>query len=106
MWSSRRQRRGLLLVISSPSGAGKTSLARRLIAEFADLELSVSATTRRPRLGEQDGREYHFVDRARFDAMVADGAFLEWAEVHENCYGSPRAPIMDRLAAGGDVLFD
>jgi guanylate kinase len=106
MWSSRRQRRGLLLVISSPSGAGKTSLARRLIAEFADLELSVSATTRRPRLGEQDGREYHFVDRARFDAMVADGAFLEWAEVHENCYGSPRAPILDRLAAGGDVLFD
>jgi guanylate kinase len=106
MSNSGRAHRGLLLVISSPSGAGKTTLSRRLIAEFAQLELSVSATTRRPRLGEVDGREYHFVDRARFDQMVAQDEFLEWAEVHENCYGSPRAPILERVAAGADVLFD
>ncbi|HEY2052125.1 MAG TPA: guanylate kinase [Caulobacteraceae bacterium] len=106
MWNRGRAHRGLLLVISSPSGAGKTSLSRRLIADFSELQLSVSATTRHPRPGEVDGREYHFVNRERFDAMVAGGEFLEWAEVHENCYGSPRAPILQRLAAGGDVLFD
>ena len=99
-------RRGLLLVISSPSGAGKTSLSRRLVADHADLDLSISATTRDPRPGEQDGREYHFVDRLTFDAMAARGEFLEWAEVHEHCYGSPKAPIMQSLAEGQDVLFD
>lgn len=99
-------RRGLMLLISSPSGAGKTSLSRRLVADHADLELSVSATTRDPRPGEEDGREYHFVDRARFDEMVAQDAFLEWANVHEHRYGSPEAPVMAALAAGRDVLFD
>jgi len=99
-------RRGLLFVISSPSGAGKTSLSRRLVADHADLNLSISATTRAPRPGEQDGREYHFVDRARFDAMAKQSQFLEWAEVHEHRYGSPREPIMQSLAQGQDVLFD
>jgi guanylate kinase len=103
---SHPDRRGLMLLISSPSGAGKTSLSRRLVADHADLILSVSATTRPPRPGEQDGREYHFVDHAAFDAMVEQDAFLEWAEVHEHRYGSPRAPVMQSLADGQDVLFD
>jgi guanylate kinase len=99
-------RRGLLLVISSPSGAGKTSLSRRLVADHAELSLSVSATTRGPRPGEEDGREYHFVSAGRFDEMVDQGAFLEWADVHEHRYGSPKAPVMAEVAAGRDVLFD
>ena len=99
-------RRGLMLVISSPSGAGKTSLANRLRADYPELDVSVSATTRSPRPGEQDGREYHFIDRARFDAMVEEQAFLEWAEVHEHRYGSPRNPVMAALELGRDVLFD
>jgi guanylate kinase len=106
MSSEGSRRRGVLLVISSPSGAGKTSLARRLMESFPTLALSVSATTRPPRSGEEDGREYHFVDRDRFDRMVAAREFLEWAEVHEHRYGSPRAPVVQRLAAGEDVLFD
>jgi guanylate kinase len=99
-------RRGLMLVISSPSGAGKTSLSRRLVADHPDLSLSISATTRGPRPGEKHGREYHFVDRHEFDAMIRHDEFLEWAEVHENRYGSPKAPIMQTLAEGRDVLFD
>ena len=103
---SHQGRRGLLFVISSPSGAGKTSLSRRLVADHADLNLSISATTRAPRPGEQDGREYHFVDPTRFEALVEQQQFLEWAEVHEHRYGSPREPIMQSLAQGQDVLFD
>ncbi len=99
-------RRGLMLVISSPSGAGKTSLSRRLVADHAELELSVSCTTRSPRPGEQDGREYRFIDRAAFNALVAADAFLEWAEVHDHRYGTPRAPVLAALEAGRDVLFD
>jgi guanylate kinase len=99
-------RRGLMLLISSPSGAGKTSLSRRLVADHADLDLSVSATTRPPRPGEVHGREYHFVDRATFDAMIERGEFLEWADVHDHRYGSPREPVMASLAEGKDVLFD
>jgi len=99
-------RRGLMLLISSPSGAGKTSLSRRLVADHADLALSVSATTRPPRPGEVHGREYHFVDRPAFDTMIAGGEFLEWADVHDHRYGSPRAPVMEALADGKDVLFD
>ncbi|WP_158912988.1 guanylate kinase [Caulobacter sp. S45] len=95
-----------MLVVSSPSGAGKTSLSRRLVADHADLDLSISCTTRGPRPGEQEGREYVFVDRPRFDAMIAEDAFLEWAEVHDNCYGTPRAPVMAALERGHDVLFD
>jgi len=98
--------RGVMLIISSPSGAGKTSLSRRLLQDHPLLSLSISCTTRAPRVGEMEGREYHFVDRARFDSMVANGEFLEWAEVHENCYGSPRAPVLAHLEAGRDVLFD
>jgi guanylate kinase len=101
-----RQRRGLLLAISSPSGAGKTSLSRRLVADHADLELSISATTRGPRPGEQDGREYHFVNASQFQTLITDDAFLEWAEVHEHRYGSPKAPVMAAIEAGKDVLFD
>lgn len=104
--STPRARRGLMLLISSPSGAGKTSLSRRLVADHAEMELSVSATTRAPRPGEEHGREYYFVDRPEFDRMAEAGEFLEWANVHEHRYGSPRAPIMEALDAGKDVLFD
>jgi guanylate kinase len=100
------KRRGLLLVISSPSGAGKTSLCRKLSAAHGEITLSVSATTRAARPGEADGREYHFVSREVFGREAAAGAFLEWAEVHEHRYGTPRAPVMAALDAGADVLFD
>jgi guanylate kinase len=100
------ERRGLLLVVSSPSGAGKTTLSKRLLADHRDLVLSVSATTRAPRAGEADGREYRFLDRAAFDAMVASDAFLEWADVHEHRYGTPREAVAVALADGKDVLFD
>ena len=99
-------RRGLMLIISSPSGAGKTSLSRRLVADHADMDLSISATTRGPRPGEHDGREYHFVTPGQFDAMVKADDFLEWAHVHEHRYGSPKTPVMASLDAGRDVLFD
>ena len=99
-------RRGLMLVLSSPSGAGKTTLSRRLLAADSDIELSVSVTTRTPRVGEVDGRDYYFIDRPRYDAMVRDGELLEWAEVFSHCYGTPRAPVERALAAGRDVLFD
>jgi guanylate kinase len=104
--NGEERRRGLMLVISSPSGAGKTSLAHRLVAEHPDLTPSVSVTTRKARPGERDGHEYWFVTAGAFRDMVADGAFLEWAEVHEHAYGSPRAPVMRLLEDGRDVLFD
>jgi len=99
-------RRGVLLIVASPSGAGKTSLCRRLMADHAGLELSVSMTTRPIRPGEQAGRDYHFVDREEFQRLVEADAFLEWANVHGNLYGSPRAPVDRALAEGRDVLFD
>jgi guanylate kinase len=99
-------RRGLMLVISSPSGAGKSSLSRRLIQEFPALTLSISCTTRDLRPGEENGREYHFVTVDKFLTMVMHQEFLEYAEVHENHYGTPKAPVMEALAAGKDVLFD
>jgi guanylate kinase len=99
-------RRGLLLLVSSPAGAGKTSLSRRLVADYADLILSISATTRPPRPGEEEGREYFFKTRAQFEAMVEAGELLEWAEVNGNCYGTPKAPVMAAMEAGKDVLFD
>lgn len=98
--------RGLLLMVVAPSGVGKTSLTRRLVADHNDLHLSISATTRDPRPGEHDGRDYHFVSRDAFQAMIQDDAFLEWAEVYGNHYGSPRAPIMEALDRGESVLFD
>ena len=98
-------RRGLLLVISSPSGAGKTTLARRLAAEF-DLRFSVSYTTRSPRSGELEGKDYCFVSNARFDAMIAAGEFAEWAVVHGNRYGTSIATVEDSVRSGTDCLFD
>ena len=99
-------RRGLLLLVSSPSGAGKTSLSRRLVADHLDLKLSISATTRAPRPGEEDAREYFFKSRAQFEAMIAAGEFLEWAEVHNQLYGTPKAYVTEALERGQDVLFD
>lgn len=106
MSSEPHRTRGVLLMIVAPSGVGKTSLTRRLIADHPDLQLSISATTRPARPGEHEGRDYHFVSREDFLAMRERGEFLEWAEVYGNFYGSPRQPIMDALAAGDSVAFD
>lgn len=100
------KRRGLMLVLSSPSGAGKTTISRRLLNVEPDLVLSISATTRPMRPGEQDGVDYHFVDHAAFDGMIRESAFLEYAKVFDHQYGTPRAPVDRSLAAGRDVLFD
>jgi len=100
------ERRGLMFVLSSPSGAGKTTLSRMLVAEIPALQMSVSATTRPMRPGEVEGRDYYFVDQKRFDAMVANGELLEWATVFGNRYGTPRGPVDASLAGGRDVLFD
>ncbi|MGA2815312.1 MAG: guanylate kinase [Xanthobacteraceae bacterium] len=99
-------RRGLMLVLSSPSGAGKTTLSRMLLKVDRGVELSVSVTTRPQRRGEVDGRDYHFIDAARFKAMVKSGKLLEWAEVFRHSYGTPRRPVEQALRAGRDVLFD
>jgi guanylate kinase len=104
--STEIARRGLLLVLSSPSGAGKTTLARRLLAADPRLSLSVSVTTRTPRPGEVDGRDYRFVDAAAFERMKAAGELLEWAVVHANSYATPREPVLAALREGRDVLFD
>jgi guanylate kinase len=100
------ERRGLLLVLSSPSGAGKTSLARALLDGDGSISLSVSVTTRKPRPGEVDGKDYTFIEEPRFLAMRDAGELLEWARVFDNYYGTPRAPIEDAVAKGRDVLFD
>lgn len=100
------KRRGLLIILSSPSGAGKSTLAKRLMAWDPTLRFSVSATTRPPRPGEVDGREYHFRTRDAFEAMVAAGEMLEHAEVFGNLYGSPKAPVEQAMAEGRDTLFD
>jgi guanylate kinase len=100
------RRRGLMLVLSSPSGAGKTSIARRLLELEPRLQLSVSVTTRPRRSSEVDGVDYRFIDAATFAAMVAEGALLEHALVYDHAYGTPRAAVQEALAAGRDVLFD
>jgi len=100
------KRRGLMLVLSSPSGAGKTTISRRLLDTDDNLSLSISATTRPPRPGETDGRDYYFVTPERFGAMVDGGELLEHALVFGNNYGTPRAPVERALETGRDVLFD
>ncbi|HLT03241.1 MAG TPA: guanylate kinase [Geminicoccaceae bacterium] len=100
------KRRGLMLVLSSPSGAGKTSIARRLLELEPELSLSISVTTRPRRPSEVDHRDYHFIDRAAYEAMIERGELLEHAEVYGHGYGTPRRPVEEALAAGRDVLFD
>jgi len=100
------ERRGLMFVLSSPSGAGKTTLSRLLIDRMPGLKMSVSATTRAMRPGEINGKDYLFVDKPRFEAMVKGDELLEWATVFDNRYGTPRAPVEAALSAGQDVLFD
>lgn len=95
-----------MLVLSSPSGAGKTTLSRMLLKADRGVELSVSATTRPKRRGEVNGRDYHFIDSSRFEAMMKAGELLEWAEVFGHWYGTPRRPVTKALQAGRDVLFD
>jgi len=97
--------RGQLLVVSGPSGSGKSTICKRL-REDPRVEFSVSATTRPPRPGEVDGRDYHFLDKARFRAEIERGAFIEWAEVHGNLYGTPRVPMEEALAAGRVFLLE
>lgn len=100
------RRRGLLLVLSSPSGAGKTTIARRLIDAEPNISMSVSVTTRKPRPGEVDGRDYRFIDEATFKRMADGNELLEWARVFDNYYGTPRAPVEAAIERGEDVLFD
>ena len=102
----RIARRGLMFVLSSPSGAGKTTLSRLLLAEDNNVELSISVTTRPRRLSEVDGRDYHFIDQRRYDAMVRNDDLLEWARVFDFCYGTPKEPVDRALSLDGDVLFD
>jgi len=101
---------GELFILSAPSGTGKTTLIQSLMAGglngFGGLAFSVSHTTRQPREGETDGKDYHFVDQATFQAMIAGGAFLEWAQVHDNYYGTSRAEVFPRLEEGIDVVLD
>ena len=100
------RRRGFLLVLSSPSGAGKTTITRQLLERDPSLSLSVSVTTRPPRPGETDGKDYHFIDQAKFDRMVAEDELLEHATVFGHCYGTPRRPIEEALSAGRDIVGD
>ncbi|WP_227711014.1 guanylate kinase [Novosphingobium ovatum] len=104
--ANRLQRRGLMLILSSPSGAGKTTIARRLLAEDSEIRPSVSVTTRAPRPGEVEGKDYYFVSRDTFDRMAEDNAFYEWATVFGNSYGTPKAQIREGLKEGRDFLFD
>ena len=99
-------RRGLMLVLSSPSGAGKSTISRALLEKHPDLTMSVSATTRPMRPGEVEGKDYFFIDTQKFESMVADGEFLEHAKVFDNYYGTPRGPVEAALKSGKDVLFD
>ncbi|TNE28457.1 MAG: guanylate kinase, partial [Alphaproteobacteria bacterium] len=99
-------RRGVMLVLSSPSGAGKTTISRRLMEEDSGISVSISATTRPKREGEVDGVHYHFVSREKFEEMIANEEFLEHATVFGNLYGTPRQPVEEALDRGQDILFD
>lgn len=100
------KRRGMMLVLSSPSGAGKTTLSRLLLDQDRNLSLSISATTRPQRPGEVDGVHYHFISQSEFETKVQNGDFLEYAHVFGNYYGTPKKPVLDGLLAGKDILFD
>ncbi|WP_297734950.1 guanylate kinase [uncultured Maricaulis sp.] len=102
----RGRRRGVLLALSSPSGAGKTTLSKRLLSQNPDVVLSVSATTRKPRPGEVDGQDYHFISVDEFKAKIEDDEFFEWAEVFGRYYGTPKSPVMEAVEDGRDVVFD
>lgn len=102
----KSNRRGLMIVLSSPSGAGKTTLTRKLLAAHADMSMSVSATTRKPRPGEVDGHDYYFVTKDKFSEMIENEDFLEHAKVFDNYYGTPRGPVEEALMDGRDVIFD
>lgn len=104
--ASTIDRRGIMLVLSSPSGAGKSSIARAILAQDDEIHLSVSVTTRERRASEIDGTHYHFIDKKRFEAMRDRDELLEWAEVHGNFYATPKEPVEDALSKGRDVLFD
>ena len=104
--SADRRRRGLLIVLSSPSGAGKTTISRKLMEVDPSITMSVSATTRPMRPGEVEGRDYHFVGDAEFEQLIADDEFAEWAYVFDHRYGSPKEPIKEALKDGRDILFD
>jgi guanylate kinase len=106
MVESHIQRRGLLLVLSSPSGAGKTTLSRRLLKEDGNLEMSVSVTTRKPRPGEVAGEDYHFITTEEFRELTVDHQLVEHAKVFDNYYGTPAQPVKDAMADGRDILFD
>lgn len=97
---------GISLVISAPSGTGKSTLVKKLLSEFPNLGFSVSCATRAKRAGEVEGEDYFFISRGEFEARVAKGEFAEWAEVHGNFYGTPLKPVIERLNAGKDILFD
>jgi guanylate kinase len=102
----RRPDRGALFVVTGASGTGKTTLVKEALSVIPDLSYSVSCTTRAPRVGEVDGRDYQFLSHQRFDAMLKEAAFLEWAEVYGNCYGTPRAPVEAALASGRSILLE
>ncbi|MGH7822815.1 MAG: guanylate kinase [Candidatus Binatia bacterium] len=103
---SALRRNGILFIVSAPSGAGKTTISRRALREIPGLELSISCTTRAPRSGELEGRDYRFLSVEEFERMKAAGEFAESAQVHDSLYGTPRLPLEARLAAGGDMLLD
>ncbi|NCC23775.1 MAG: guanylate kinase [Deltaproteobacteria bacterium] len=102
----RIKHRGMALILSGPSGTGKSTLVKRLKGEFPAFRFSISCTTRLPRAGETDGVDYHFWDRTKFESRLRSGFFAEWAEVHGNLYGTPLAEVQDMLANGQDVIFD
>ena len=104
--SSAPARTGMILILSGPSGSGKSTIYKAAIGDLGGIEFSVSCTTRRPRPGEVDGRDYYFITREKFDALVAENAFAEHAEVHGNCYGTLKSELLGRVRRGIDVLLD